>query len=268
VSAFVINSYAFGGEDPDAKAYLDAVETADTQALEAAVRKVVDDFVKGLKADGIWSVIKAACILAGARTLTGALTPLVGSAPTNISGNFVSGDYNRETGLVGNASNKVINTNIQDTAISPVGAIGCYVTTPDTRTNWSLMGSQGTGGGASTNEYTLQRFTTDRSAFGGNVPNASSASIVLSGPHTSSRQSNSQFDRVTGSSLAHEETSSVSPTTRGQSCYVFARNGSSPNYTNARIAAYWLFEGSHTRSNIISFHARVTTLITDLDAAI
>ena len=45
----------------------------------------------------------------GARTLDGALVPLVGTAPTN--NNFVSGDYNRKTGLVGNNSTKYLNSN-------------------------------------------------------------------------------------------------------------------------------------------------------------
>jgi hypothetical protein len=109
MSSFVINPYAFGAaEDPDAAAYLDLVEDEDGQALEAGVRKAVDDFVKGCKADGIWSDIKAACILAGARTLDGALVPLVGSAPSNTS--LVSGDYDRENGLTG-GSGKRLDTN-------------------------------------------------------------------------------------------------------------------------------------------------------------
>jgi len=95
--------------DPDAAAYITAVETADGQALEEKVKIAIDNFVLGCKADGIWSAIKASCILAGARTLNGALVPLVGTAPTNF--NFVSGDYNRETGLAGDGSTKYLNSN-------------------------------------------------------------------------------------------------------------------------------------------------------------
>ena len=95
--------------DPDAAAYITAVETADGQALEEKVKIAIDNFVLGCKADGIWSAIKASCILAGARTLAGALVPLVGTAPTNY--NFVVGDYNRETGLKGNGSNKYLDSN-------------------------------------------------------------------------------------------------------------------------------------------------------------
>ena len=95
--------------DPDAAAYLRAVEAADGQALETPVQSAVDDFIKGCKADGIWDAIKASCILCGARTLAGALVPLAGAAPTN--DNFVDADYNRETGLVGDGATKYLDSN-------------------------------------------------------------------------------------------------------------------------------------------------------------
>jgi hypothetical protein len=95
--------------DADAQAYFTAVETADGQTLETGVKDAIDAFVVGCKTDNIWTAIKAACIMAGARTLSGALVPLVGPAPTNV--NFVSGDYNRETGLKGNGTNKGLSSN-------------------------------------------------------------------------------------------------------------------------------------------------------------
>jgi hypothetical protein len=98
-----------GLTDADAIAYVSAVETADGQPLEFGVAKAINDFVVGCKLDGTWSAIKASCILAGARTLNGALIPLAGTAPTNF--NFVTGDYNRKTGLVGDGSTKYLNSN-------------------------------------------------------------------------------------------------------------------------------------------------------------
>jgi hypothetical protein len=100
--------------DPDAAAYISAVEAADGQALETGVRDAITAFVLGCKADGIWNAIKASCILAGARTLAGALVPLVGAAPTNF--NFVAGDYNRKTGLGGDGSTKRLGLNRLGTA--------------------------------------------------------------------------------------------------------------------------------------------------------
>ena len=100
--------------DPDAAVYITAVEQADGQSLEETTQRAIDNFVLGCKSDAIWDAIKASCILAGARTLNGALIPLKGTAPTNF--NFVSGDYNRKTGLVGNGSTKYLNTNRNNNA--------------------------------------------------------------------------------------------------------------------------------------------------------
>jgi hypothetical protein len=100
--------------DTDAAAYITAVETADGQALEEKTKIAIDNFVLGCKTDGIWTAIKASCILAGARTLTGALMPLAGAAPTNY--NFVSGDYNRKTGLKGDGSTKYLGTSRNNNA--------------------------------------------------------------------------------------------------------------------------------------------------------
>jgi hypothetical protein len=96
-------------DDVDAIAYIAAVEVADAEPLELGVKRSINAFVKGCKADGIWDAIKASCIMAGARTLAGALVPLKGTAPTNF--NFVSGDYNRKTGLVGDGSTKYLDSN-------------------------------------------------------------------------------------------------------------------------------------------------------------
>jgi len=111
MSLIYINPYSFGvALDPDAAAYITAVEgpSGDNQALEPAIVTAINDFVVGCKSDGIWTAILESCILAGARTVAGALIPIVGSAPTNFG--FVTADYNRKTGLVGNGSSKYLTT--------------------------------------------------------------------------------------------------------------------------------------------------------------
>jgi hypothetical protein len=104
-----IGSGRFGIINP-AQAYITAVEAADGQALEQGVKDAITDFVTGCQEDGIWSAIKACCIMAGARTLAGALVPLVGAAPTNVG--FVAGDYNRKTGLKGDGISKYLVTGV------------------------------------------------------------------------------------------------------------------------------------------------------------
>jgi len=103
---------SYRGLDVDAADYIRRVEDADKNYLEPIVRHAINNFVLGCKEDSIWSALKASCILMGARTVAGALTPLVGSAPTNV-GPFVAGDYTRggtTPGLQGNGSTKAINT--------------------------------------------------------------------------------------------------------------------------------------------------------------
>jgi hypothetical protein len=70
------------------RAYIAAVEAADGAQLEPAVLSAMVAFAN-------WRIPLggACCILAGARTLSGALVPLVGPAPTGA--NLVGGDYNR-----------------------------------------------------------------------------------------------------------------------------------------------------------------------------
>jgi hypothetical protein len=96
--------------DADAVAYFDRI-TAAGSTISAGNKAAVNDFIVGCKADGIWTAIKASCLLAGPDDLTGALVPLVGTAPTNVDGNFVAGDYNRTTGLIGDGFGKNINSN-------------------------------------------------------------------------------------------------------------------------------------------------------------
>jgi hypothetical protein len=67
--------------DPDALAYLAAVAAADGAPVETAVATAVDDFFRGIKADGTFSAIRSACLLCGARTLAGALVPLKNEGP-------------------------------------------------------------------------------------------------------------------------------------------------------------------------------------------
>jgi len=96
--------------DSDASTYIDAVETADGQALETGVRVAINDFVLGCKQDEIWDAIKASCILAGARTLAGALIPLAGTAPTK-NGTEGGWSYNRKIGLQGNGTDNYLDSN-------------------------------------------------------------------------------------------------------------------------------------------------------------
>ena len=95
--------------DPDAADYFARVVAAES-TISTTNQAAVNAFVVGCKSDGIWSAIKACCLLAGPDTLAGALVPLVGPAPT-LNGTFLEWNYNRSTGIAGNGSNNYIDTN-------------------------------------------------------------------------------------------------------------------------------------------------------------
>ena len=141
MSLFISSVFTY---DEDAGNYIQAVETADAQALEPATRKAINNFVIGCKQDGIWTAIKASCILAGARTLAGALQPLVGTGP-NRFGTEGGWSYNRETGLAGNGTDNYLDSNRNNNA-DPQNSkhISAYLSTTGTGL---IMGARSQTGG-------------------------------------------------------------------------------------------------------------------------
>ena len=244
-------------DDADAVAYIAAVEAADGQALETATRMAINSFVKGCKADGIWTAIKASCILAGARTRLGALTPLAGTAPTSF--NFVDGDYNRKTGLVGDGSTKYLNSNRAGNA-DPQNSnhLSAYVST----TGIGFAVGYGNGSSSDTSialgtpaasvPFRSRRVTTFQTrstvnAVGFLGVNRSASSIFVS--------------RL---SSANETINSNSQAPLSNNYFVFSRSVGSPNYNTARMAFYSIGESL----DLALLDTRVTTLINAFAAAI
>jgi hypothetical protein len=252
--------------DADANTYLLAVEAADGQELEEDVISAVEDFVTGCKTDGIWSAIKASCILAGARTLNGALVPLVGSAPTN--NNFVTGDYDRETGLKGNGTTKYLNSNRfadsdgqNDMHVSAYRSqyvsqsqvkvlIGYYK--PASPAVLTHIGNTGSTFQPRANNLTLTSISGQGSSLGFyGVSRSSSSSFVYKTP---------------SSSIGTVNISSISPGNLKHFVFAMNDNGNfSSSYANAsRLSFYSIGESI----DLAALDTRVSTLMTDLAAAI
>jgi hypothetical protein len=244
--------------DADAQTYLRAVETADGQTLEPAVALAVNEFVLGCKNDGIWTAIKASCILAGARTLAGALVPLVGTAPTN--NNFVSGDYNRETGLVGNGSTKYLTQSNPATPLQNSAHQAIYLSTNTTTTAVNFAThiaewpSSGTDGRTQISTNTTQTFTRCRETTGVLL---GSTGLGLNGI---SRFNSANYIRRIGQ--ANATVTEASTGIPNQTIYVFNNGGG--QYSNARLAFYSIGESL----DLALLDARVTTLVNALSAAI
>jgi hypothetical protein len=247
--------------DPDAAAYITAVETADAQALEEKTKIAIDNFVLGCKADGIWNAIKASCILAGARTLNGALVPLVGTAPTNF--NFVSGDYNRKTGLVGDGSTKYLDSNRAGNADpqnnNHVSIYASNAGTPGT--SRSLLGTNASnagGPGATYLSYTSDDlvFTRNKSITG------TTGAALATGFLGSSRNISSNY--IVRNASANTTVNQASDGQQAQNIEVFARPLAFRNITTSRLAFYSIGEAL----NLALLDARVTDLINAFAAAI
>jgi hypothetical protein len=251
-------------DDADAVAYIAAVEAADGQALETATRMAINSFVKGCKADGIWPAIKASCILAGARTLTGALIPLAGTAPTNV-GPFVSGDYNRKTGLVGDGSTKCLNSNRNNNA-DPQNSkhFSAYASVANGGSSIGpcLMGAGGSSGADSFLAISVSggdnQFSLNNASLGGTLSRSQTGFIG------SNRNSSASFTYRPGPVTI----SALSGPPSNNNIGIFnSLDGSSPrsfNWSTARIAFYSIGESL----DLALLDTRVTTLINAFAAAI
>jgi ribosomal protein S8E len=249
--------------DPDAAAYITAVETADTQPLEEKTKIAIDNFVLGCKADGIWTAIKASCILAGARTLNGALVPLVGTAPTNIGGLFVSDDYNRKTGLIGDKSAKALNSNRANNADPTDNKhFSTWVSSVSTNTtNATYLGA-----GEPSNTTILQRAASGYfwrvNSGGSNVGIANSVTGFLGAARSTSAAFVARGNKQELSFLA------ASATPGSDSIGLFARNqvtqGGFIHFADPRLAFYSIGESL----DLALLDARVTDLINAFGAAI
>jgi hypothetical protein len=278
VSVFSFSDLAFmgavtvaGGYDPDAQAYITAVETADGQALETGVRDAINAFVVGCKADGIWTAIKASCIMAGARTLSGALVPLVGTAPTNF--NFVAGDYNRKTGLVGNGSTKYLNSNRAGNADPQNNfSAAVHISSIHSTLNAGFYLGNGASGTGATNlgrgvseGAAIQHFARCRSTVNSSLSGATGPNPPASGLFGVSRVASSNYTlRTNQSNFTKTATSETRPS---ENFLLFCRNNGSNSpefYSNARLAFYSIGESL----NLALLDTRVTALINAFAAAI
>jgi hypothetical protein len=243
-------------DDNDANSYLLAVESADGHELESGVITAVEAFITGCKSDGIWTALKASCILAGARTLNGALVPLVGTAPTN--SNFVTADYNRKTGLKGDGTTKFLSANRNNNA-DPQNSKHVSVNISELHTGtvsqWFISsGNSGVGHCAILFGSASYRFN---SINGSGLTSNVSPSSGFKGAN---RNNSATFDRRNAGSTAAITDPSRTPVNANFN--VFKRDGG--NHANARLSFYSI--GEHL--DLALLDTRVSTLMTDLAAAI
>jgi hypothetical protein len=245
-----------GLTEPEAVSYVAAVEAADGQELEFGVAKAINDFVLGCKQDGIWDAIKASCILAGARTLAGALVPLVGTAPTSY--NFMAGDYNRETGLVGDGSTKYLDSNRSNNADPQNDQhLSTYITQSS---EGAIIGAGLSDAGTSAIYHSPGSNNVIFRSRSGSSDSA--ADIGDSGLIAYSRSSSSDYDYVAFAATGSFTRASQTP--YNVNIYIFGRNAGAASLTAARLAFYSIGESL----DLAALDTRVSALITAIGAAI
>ena len=252
--------------DPDARDYILRVEAADGQRLESQVRGAINAFVLGCKADGIWTSLVTSCIMAGARTVAGAIIPLVGNAPTN--NNFVAGDYSRTLGLIGNDSNKYLATgyNNNDTTNFPQNNchISCFVSETNTDNNAGTF----VGNAIALGNFLFIGHSTINQTIFRNRTIATTRLVALSavGFQGISRDgATSLFSRQTtsGGTISDATGTAASGTPSNQLYGVFA-SGTGANPTSARMSFYSIGKSL----SIPNLDTRVTTLMNTLASVI
>jgi len=217
--------------------------------VEVGVANAVDAFVTGCKSDGIWDSIKSSCILAGARTLAGALVPLRGTAPTN--NNFAEADYNRETGLVGDGSTKYLDSNRNNNADPQDDNHNAIYHSA----NVGVGGIQLTAGNSATGSNAILRSTGTfqvRSRTSAGTNSALGATLGFKGI---SRSASADYNYRVGST--DYTASSVSQTPFNGNVFLFSDGNAA--YGSDRIAFYSIGEAL----DLADLDSRVTRLIAE-----
>jgi hypothetical protein len=258
-SRMYLGSTAFW--DADAAAYIRAVEAADGQALELGVCNAYHNFFLELKAtSGLFDAIKACCILCGARTLAGALVPVVGDAPTNVADGFASGDYSRTAGLTGDGATTYLDSNRANDADPQDSKHIAFYAADDAASGVGYMGSLT----RSPSVLPTQLFS-GTGVVRGYVNNAVETTRSYSGGFAGTQR----LDESTVETRANGVTLQASTTSSGGNSYntfVFCRNddGTPGAFADSTIAFYSI----GTSLSLEDLDTAVTNLITAIGEAL
>jgi hypothetical protein len=225
--------------DADAVNYIKQVETADTQKLEESVKLAIINFVRGCKSDIIgntnnWNQIQTACILSAARTLTGALIPLKGIAPSN-SG-FVSADYTRKTGLKGNGTKYLSSNYYANSTDQKDHSLGVYVSETDTKSTAKALIGCGTGVGTGQSQILVSTGLIQSRNRSGTVQ--SFPTTILNGFYGNSRSITDGYNYNYFGNTGFFTQNSTSPA--DEIINIFARNTTSAIACSDKLSFYWI----------------------------
>ena len=252
--------------DADAIDYLTRMATADGAGVETGVAVAVDAFFRDSKATGVFDALKACCILAGARTLAGALVPVVGDAPTNlpVANGFTSGDYTRggaTPGLKGDGTSYLDSGRASDDDPQNDWHLGLYYSAVNPAGGKIDAGAGGTALGA------LNFAQAAGTLFVRSKSTSASENVGTTGTGFAglSRSLSTAYDYRVNASTGSASTTSRTPTT--DNVFIFARNDGAGNGafpTDATFAFYSI----GTSLSLEDLDTAVTNLITAIGEAL
>lgn len=220
--------------------------------------KAIDRFIAGCKTDGIYDDLNAACIMAGWDGLAGALTPLVGPAPTN-SG-FFDADLDRGIGLTGDGSSKYLDSNrASEEDDQDSHHLAVFQTNPQIGNPKYIAGRGIVDDGTTTlvgvSSATNKLYTRSRNS----ADNGGAAGLSATGLLGMSRSASDNYDVRVNSNTSNTVQDSQTPLTGN--LWVFRSNnvGSGSSY-DGTLSFYSI--GSAT--DLALLDARVSTLMSDL----
>jgi hypothetical protein len=252
--------------DADVLAWFTAVEATGanfgpTGAAITTNKTAWSDFAIGSKLDGYWAKLEQLLFFSGISTVTGALVPFKGPAPTNF--NFVQGDLNPLTGMLGNGVDKYLNLN-RLSNIDPRDSNHMFVWAHTIGTSGSIKGARG--GVASTDRW-FSEATGNMNIASTNtlLDTVTIAGSIQPGLIGFSRTTGAEYLAVGGASNQQIVTRESLALTGGLQYFVFGRNlnGALFGPNNSRLKMDCSGTGM-TASDVINFRARLTTLFNTL----
>ena len=254
--------------DSDCLTYLAAVASADGAGVETSVAVAVDAFFRAVKDAGIYSDLKACCILAGARTITGALVPLAGTAPT--SNGFVSGDYSRTDGITGDGTSYLDSNRANDADPQNDQHIAVWISTLPTGTS-ALAGSRANAGGVGVGETGGSQliYTTDPSlTFRIHTADTTGGAFASAATGFFGATRTASDETIARNGGADVSSSVTSETPNADDIHVFQRSGPTGNVPTDATLSFYSVGTDIGSAGLAALDTAVSNLITAIGNAL
>jgi hypothetical protein len=241
--------------DPDALLYIAKIERADNAALESGVKEAINNFVVACKDTKIWDKITFISIMAGARSLTGAITCLKGPSNRLNNYNFTLSDYSRKNGFTGDGTSKYFDSGIYYASSEALNDYHVAVNLTSLDTIGTVSPVWGHGGSIYDSAGTHNTRVRSRNTGDINVGSWATGVSILS------RDNSSNFNWRNNKTTTNYTQASV--TTNGASAWRILRSAST---FSTNVINY--FSGGKAITELPTYDNIISTLLRDIGRAV